>query len=130
LLFTVCLLCLAPWVELHSVVFESVKSPNPHHRESALRIVGTLPSLISDQSVVSVPSVVETFSDCLVVPNADVRVAALQASVGYMLEMLIPDDMAAEAPAPLRNALAQLVPHMLNVGINLSLFNSKVYQRY
>ncbi|KAJ3408814.1 hypothetical protein HDV05_004749, partial [Chytridiales sp. JEL 0842] len=109
----------APWNDLRSTVFESVKSASPLHREAALRIIGTLPSLISDQSSVSVQVVIATFADCLAVPNADVRVAALQASVGYMLEMLIPDDMTAEAPASLRNALAQLIPSMLNALVNL-----------
>ncbi len=48
-----------PWPELQSTVFECTQSPTIGHRESAFRILASVPNLILDQNVSDVLRVLE-----------------------------------------------------------------------
>lgn len=38
-----------PWTELLSALFQSTKSPEPAHRESAFRVIAALPTIVDQQ---------------------------------------------------------------------------------
>ncbi|KAK9729082.1 importin subunit beta-3 [Basidiobolus ranarum] len=91
------------WNEILPALFECSKSSSPDHREAAFRIFAAVPYLIADQHTDGLKG---AFTTGLQDPQSvGVRVAALKASVAYMLE----------ADTQSKNALASLMPQMLSV---------------
>ncbi|ORY01320.1 ARM repeat-containing protein [Basidiobolus meristosporus CBS 931.73] len=91
------------WSEILPALFECSKSPSPDHREAAYRIFAAVPYLIADQHTDGLKG---AFTTGLQDPQSvGVRVAALKASVSYMLE----------TDAQSKNALGSLMPQMLSV---------------
>ncbi|KAI9345625.1 armadillo-type protein [Obelidium mucronatum] len=100
------------WPALLSAIHECLKSPTPHLREAALRIIAVVPSLITDQS--SPAAAAPLFADCLNTPSEDVRVTAIHASVMYMVDVLqTEEDKETASNSPSRTAFAQLMPVIL-----------------
>ncbi|KAJ3138200.1 hypothetical protein HK101_003763, partial [Irineochytrium annulatum] len=100
-----------PWPELLNFVLQGMNADNAVIRTAVLHVVAGLPSLVDK---VPLSDVVASLRTTLSLPNEEMKVQALHASVNYMLEKLIPDDMTEVSPA-VRNGLMELVPMMLNV---------------
>ncbi|KAJ3084297.1 hypothetical protein HK102_000705 [Quaeritorhiza haematococci] len=92
----------ATWPELLEAVFQCTKFPSTEHRESAYSIIANVPNLIADQDVHAVKAV---FVGAIQDPVQEVRLAALKAIVFFLLA----------ANQQSRNAMADLVPQMLNL---------------
>ncbi|KAF8333461.1 armadillo-type protein [Cantharellus anzutake] len=71
-----------PWPELQSTVFDCTQSHTIGHRESAYRILASVPNLILDQDVNVVLQVLE--GGLKDTQSIDVRHAALRASTSYL----------------------------------------------
>ncbi|KAJ3075622.1 hypothetical protein HDU98_007434 [Podochytrium sp. JEL0797] len=101
------------WPALLSAIHECLKSTTPHLRESALRIIAVVPSLITDES--SPEAVIPLFADCLQTQGSEqVRVTAIQASIMYMLDVLQTEEVGEGVPtSPSRVAFGQLMPVIL-----------------
>ncbi|KAJ3022606.1 UNVERIFIED_CONTAM: hypothetical protein HDU68_009027, partial [Siphonaria sp. JEL0065] len=101
------------WPALLSAIHECLKSPTPHLRESALRIIAVVPSLITDKS--SPAAAAPLFAECLNTPGSEeVRVTAIHASVMYMVDVLQTEEDSENASnSPSRSAFAQLLPVIL-----------------
>ncbi|KAJ3143227.1 hypothetical protein HK100_000026 [Physocladia obscura] len=105
------------WPALLAAIQECLKGSAPHLREAGLRIISTVPSLITDKS--SPAAAVPLFADCLGTPGSqEVRVTAIHASVMYMIDVLQTEDGDETASntasnTPARNAFAQLMPVIL-----------------
>ncbi|RUS25813.1 importin subunit beta-3, partial [Jimgerdemannia flammicorona] len=91
------------WQDLLVVLFECTKSPSAELRESAFRILHSVPSLIADQNTDILKSV---FSASLGdTSSKEVRTAALKAAVSYLCQ----------ADANSQKGFQELMPQMLNV---------------
>ncbi|KAK9764648.1 importin subunit beta-3 [Basidiobolus ranarum] len=92
-----------PWNEILPALFECSKSSSPDHREAAFRIFAAVPYLIAHQHTDALKT---AFTAGLQDPQSvGVRLAALKASIYYMLE----------ADTQSKNALGSLMPEMLTV---------------
>ncbi|ORY50953.1 ARM repeat-containing protein [Rhizoclosmatium globosum] len=98
------------WPALLSAIHECLKSPTPHLREAALRIIAVVPSLITDKS--SPAAAAPLFAECLQTPgNEEVRVTAIHACVMYMIDVLqTEEDNENASNSPSRTAFGQLMP--------------------
>ncbi|KAJ3333055.1 hypothetical protein HDU76_011870 [Blyttiomyces sp. JEL0837] len=97
------------WPQLQQVIMECMKSPDATFRESGLRIVGTVPHVISAVPVLEFAS---TLASSLAMESADVRVSAIQAAVYYIQTILEDSDEAPKSKD--RSTLTDLIPVMLN----------------
>ncbi|KAG0205651.1 hypothetical protein BGX28_002767 [Mortierella sp. GBA30] len=88
------------WKELLPVLLECI-STKPELRESAFRIIASVPSLISDQPVDHLNTM---FEKNLQDENILTRLATTKAAIAFILD----------ADHPIRNALASLIPLMLD----------------
>ncbi|KAI9190858.1 importin subunit beta-3 [Polychytrium aggregatum] len=96
------------WPELLGAVFECTKSPSADHRDSALRIISSVPSLITEQD----PSgVAHVFAASLQDGVLNIRASALKAIVSYMVSA---NKAGRSAVQPLIPQLLSTIPEILN----------------
>ncbi|KAI8849944.1 armadillo-type protein [Chytridium lagenaria] len=95
----------AVWPEISGAVQEWSRSPNPALRESALRMIAALPSLVElDPAAVNL-----IVRDAMVSDDGAVKIAALKAAVTLMRVIFEEGD-----DTPATEAFGQTVPLMLN----------------
>ncbi|KAJ3252760.1 hypothetical protein HDU77_004937 [Chytriomyces hyalinus] len=108
------------WPELLNAINECLKSPTPQLRESGLRIVAVVPSLISDKTTPATAAPI--FAECLSSQGSEeVKVSAIHASVMYMIDVMQAEGVdESNAANPTRNAFSQLMPIILTTLSSLS----------
>lgn len=91
------------WVELLQAVFQCTKSPSNDHRESAYRIIATVPTLITEQD----PSLVKAvFAAALADASPQVKGAAVKAAIYYLMNISEPR---------VRNGFVDMLLEIVNV---------------
>ncbi|KAI8620372.1 armadillo-type protein [Chytriomyces sp. MP71] len=103
------------WPALLNAINECLKSPNPLLKESGLRIVAVVPSLIADKTTPATAAPI--FADCLVsATTEEVKVSAIHACVNYMIEVMQSEGVDdSNAVSPTRTAFTQLMPTLSSV---------------
>lgn len=105
------------WPELLPALFQAAVAPDPSFRESAYRILSTLPEIIEkDLAENLVPTFISGFDD----ENDDVRIAACIAYVSFFREL---PKAVWQRYTPLLPSLLNSLPKFLNNGQDLALAN-------